>query len=310
MLFETSQKECCSRLTSNHSFIRIADITIRLLSDSVDDLLLNDELYRFCDNSPTNSTPDIEITIAWADRVQPTQAPKRFDSGSLWTIFNTDSGYAIDFVSPIFGLQPYKRLLVTKDFSKVQLVLNREYLSGIERVYALEYPADELLVTNWLAQGRGVEVHGCGLVDTETGGHLFLGHSGAGKSTTTLLWKAARNAEVLSDDRIILRAHGEGKEFWMHGTPWHGEAGYASPRKSKLSRIFLLEHGDKNEIVPLNGSEAVGELFARSFPPFHSRELLDNTLSYLERIASSVPCYRFQFRPDVSAVEKILSFND
>jgi hypothetical protein len=289
------------------SGIRIAEISFGLTSSSSGDLLLSPELTPFLNSSDAIPTPcDIEITIERADRLQLWQGKTLFDSGSLWTIFAIDSGYAIDFVSPVFGLQPYKRLLVTKDFSNGRLVLNRECLAGIERVYALEYPADELLVTNWLAQGRGVEVHGCGLIDGESGGHLFLGHSGAGKSTTTLLWKSVRNAEVLSDDRIILRK--DANNLWMHGTPWHGDAGFALPEKASLSRIFILEHGETNEIVPMTKSEAVAEMFARCFPPFHGREPLSSTLSYLEEIVNRVPCYRFRFRPDASAVETILNF--
>jgi hypothetical protein len=289
--------------------IRIADISIGLAASSPEDLLLSPELVPFKLSSTAIPHPcDIEIAIEWVEQLQLWQGKELFHSGSLWTIHAAESGYAVDFVSPAFGPHPYKRLLVTKDFSFAHLFLNREYGSGIERVCALEYPADELLVTNWLAQGRGVEVHGCGLVDGETGGHLFLGHSEAGKSTTTLLWKSVREALVLSDDRIIVRDFDE--EIWMHGTPWHGEAGFASPAKAKIHRIFVLEHGEANEIVRLTSSQAVAELFARSFPPFHSREPLAATLGYLERIVNSTNCYRFRFRPDRSAVEKILSFRD
>jgi hypothetical protein len=289
------------------SRIRVADISIGLSASNPDDLLLSPEPALFLDRSDTDPAGcDIQIAIEWADQLQLWKGKKLFDSGSIWTIYGTDSGFVIDFVSPVFGLQPYKRLLVTKDFSNARLVLNRECLAGIERVYALEYPADELLVTNWLAQGRGVEVHGCGLIDGESGGHLFLGHSGAGKSTTTLLWKSVRNAEVLSDDRIILRK--DANNLWMHGTPWHGDAGFALPEKASISRIFILEHGEANEIVPLTKSEAVAEMFARCFPPFHGREPLSSTLSYLEEIVNRVSCYRFRFRPEASAVETILNF--
>jgi hypothetical protein len=296
-----------ARPKRSRSSLRIAEISIGLSAQNPNDLLLSQEIIPFAvDSSINTSACDIEITIEWSDQLPLWQGKKLFDSGSLWTMFPTDSGYAIDFVSPVLGLQPYKRLWVTKDFSNARLVLNRESLAGIERVYALEYPADELLVTNWLARGRGVEVHGCGLVDSETGGHLFLGHSGAGKSTTTLLWKSARNVEVLSDDRIILRI--DENKLWMHGTPWHGEAGFALPGKASISRIFILEHADANEIVPLKKSQAVAELFARCFPPFHGREPLSSTLSYLEQVANTVPCFRFRFVPNPSAIETIVSF--
>jgi hypothetical protein len=304
---EALQIEPSSPAQVYRSRIRVADISIGLTASNTDDLLLSPEPALFLDRSDTDPVNcDIEITIEWADQLQLWQGKKLFDSGSLWTIFATDSGFAIDFVSPVLGVQPYKRLLVTKDFSNARLVLNRESLAGIERVYALEYPADELLVTNWLARGRGVEVHGCGLVDSETGGHLFLGHSGAGKSTTTLLWKSARNVEVLSDDRIILRV--DENKLWMHGTPWHGEAGFALPGKASISRIFILEHANANEIVPLKKSQAVAELFARCFPPFHGREPLSSTLSYLEQVANTVPCFRFRFVPNPSAIETIVRF--
>jgi hypothetical protein len=150
-------------------------------------------------------------------------------------------------------------------------------------------------------------VHGCGLVDSQTGGHLFLGHSGAGKSTTTRLWNSLRQVRVLSDDRIILRQ--QANEIWMHGTPWHGEAGFALPGKSKISRIFFLEHGPENEILQLPRSRAVAELFARCFVPFHGHAPLQETLAYLDKVASTVPCYQFRFRPERSAVEKILDFH-
>jgi hypothetical protein len=165
------------------------------------------------------------------------------------------------------------------------------------------------LFTNYLASsGLGVEVHGCGLVDVETGGHLLLGHSGAGKSTTTRLWKALRNPQILSDDRIILRLDDD--ELWMYGTPWHGEAAFASAGKVRIRRIFILDHGAENHVTLLSRSQAVGEVFARCFPPFHSAGGLERTVALLDHILDTVPCYRFQFVPDARAVDAVVGFHD
>ena len=95
----------------------------------------------------------------------------------------------------------------------------------------------------------------------------------------------------------------------MYGTPWHGEAGFASPEKTKVERIFILEHGEKNEILPLPQPSAVAELFARCFPPFYDHGRLALTLSFLHQITNRVPCYRFRFVPDESAVSEILNFH-
>ena len=151
-----------------------------------------------------------------------------------------------------------------------------------------------------------VKVGSALLVDAETGGHLLLGHSGAGKSTTARLWQMQRNPEILSDDRIILRF--DRNELWMYGTPWHGEGCFASPLKTRVNQIFVLQHGKRNEFMELPPSRAVGELFARSFPPFHSAMGLQNTVELLERVVSAVPCYDFQFVPDSSAVDAVFEF--
>jgi hypothetical protein len=175
-------------------------------------------------------------------------------------------------------------------------------------LYPLEFPLDELLITHRLACEKGIEVHACGLVDAERGGFLFLGHSTAGKSTTTLLWKSLRAVTVLSDDRIILRHNGG--QIWMYGTPWHGEAALALPEKAIISRIFVIEHGPENEISLLSKSRAVAEILARCFVPFYNNDYLEATLAYLNELADSIPCYRYRFLPEPSAVEKVLNFDD
>ena len=249
---------------------------------------------------------DIEVAVHWGDQLKASPGSPIFNSGAVWKLFRESSEFIFDFASDAVGPAPYKQMR-TRDFTSAQLTLNSNLLP--EDAWPLEYPADELLITNYLAHhGLGVEVHGCGLIDAETGGHLFLGHSGAGKSTTTQLWKASRNPEILSDDRIILRLH-DG-ELWMYGTPWHGEAAFASAGKAKLSRIFVLQHGERNQITRMPFPLAVGELFARCFPPFHSAAGLQNTVNFLEKTVRTVPCYEFQFVPDSSAVEMALNFHD
>ncbi len=302
---ETSGMASEQLIRMHRSCIRVGNVSVGLRADSADDIELTREMERFR-TTPTDC--DIEISVRWADRLQRTGGKKLFDSKSIWALYEEDGGLVFDLSTPVLGDQPYKRLSVDRGFSSAQLWLNRECLAGARRVYPLEYPLDELLVTNWLAaSAEGVEVHGCGLVDRETGGHLFLGHSGAGKSTTARLWRSLRAAHLLSDDRIILRE--QGSEIWMHGTPWHGEAGFASPEKTKVQKIFVLEHGDRNEILEVPQARAVAELFARCFPPFYDQGLLTFTLSFLHQITNRVPVYRFRFVPDETAVSEILNFH-
>lgn len=255
---------------------------------------------------------EIEIEMHWAKSLSSAHDRKLFDSGAVWSLFENDNEFIFDFVTPRLGNEPYKRLHINKNFSRGQVFMSRDCCPNPEHLHVLEYPMDELIVTNWLArEGRGVEVHGCGLAGDREGGHLFVGHSGAGKSTTTRLWQSLPGCRILSDDRIIIRKEAAENQnlFSMYGTPWHGEAGFASPEKTAIKQIFVLEHGAKNEITLLPQPAAVAELFARCFLPFHDPEALTSTLAFLDDLTRSVPCYRFQFVPDLSAVEKILAFD-
>ncbi len=288
------------------SCVRIGGVSLALRGASPREVCLSHELESFRHDC---ESPNIEVNVKWVEKLRFRRSNPAFDSGSLWTLSRDGSLSVFDFTSPSFGNYPYKRLHSDGDFCCAQLVLNGETLRNLNPVFPLEYPADELLITNYLAgHGLGVEVHGCGLIDAEVGGLLFLGHSGAGKSTTTKLWKSLRNPEILSDDRIILRLHNG--ELWMYGTPWHGEAAFASAATAKLSRIFILQHGERNEMVEMPRSRAVGEMFARCFPPFHSAAGLERTIEFLNRVTGVVPCYEFRFVPHRCALQAVLDFHD
>jgi hypothetical protein len=252
---------------------------------------------------------DINVNVRWAETLHNIPCKQVFESGATWRLLPLAEELVFEFTSPLLGADPYKRLCVNRSFSRAELVLNRLALNGHEHISPIEYPVSELLVTNFLAQhGLGVEVHGCGLIDSEDSGHLFLGHSGAGKSTTARLWDTFHRAEILSDDRIILRLH-DG-ELWMYGTPWHGEAAFAGAGRVKLTNIFVLGHGAANNFSLFPKAQAVGEIFARSFPPFHSSYGLERTVEFLKQVVDTVPCYEFQFVPDQSAISSVLAFHE
>jgi hypothetical protein len=107
------------------------------------------------------------------------------------------------------------------------------------------------------------------------------------------LWKDTPGVTILSDDRIILRQID--KKLWMYGTPWHGEAMHASPDRAPLTRIYFLEKGSKNELIPLKNSVALGRLITCSFIPFYSQPGVAFTLSFFEELVKAVPCCELRF---------------
>ena len=344
-----------SREVGYRSHFHIGGVSVELSAEREVDVALLPSLEPF---RMQNAFPDLRVRVTWTDLLTAEPTLPLFDSGTTWKAFEAENGLQFDFVSPRLGDQPYKRLRVDRRFGAAMLQMSRESFLNFPRdAEPLEYPLDELLIMHRLTQEQAIELHGTGIVRGNGEANLFIGHSGAGKSTTTRLWTAVEDVEVLSDDRIIVRrdeassvpegpfeaAGDAGRhevlrlrdcsasrtnlsaqddkrkgaafkkkkcQMRMYGTPWHGEAMYASPGSAPLTRIFVLEHGHGNVITPLAPSQAVAELFARSFVPFHRHEYVNSALVFLEALANAVPVYRYAFEPDQRAVEKIRNFHD
>jgi hypothetical protein len=295
---------------------RVGGVSVEMAG--VGELTLDQPLEPF--RAETGSSTNIRVEIEWVGSLRSALGRRLFDSGSTWQLYEHERGFLFDFSTPIRGERlPYKRLLIDDRFCCGKLQMSREAFSGVSCLAdPLEYPLDELLIMHRLTQEQAIELHGVGIVGPNGATNLFVGHSGAGKSTTARLWTSLHKVEILSDDRIIVRESparelqpgDDPRQIFMYGTPWHGEGCFALPQRAPLQRIFVLEHGHGNVLTRLTRSQMVAELFARAFVPFHRHEYVDHALSFLERVADSVPCYRYSFEPDEHAVEKILQFND
>jgi len=254
-----------------------------------------------------SSTPahgcDIEMDVCWAGTLELPQRAPDFVSGGLWSAYVFPSGTQFYFSSPATGSQPYKGVWFDSKFARGHMVLNRSSFAPGAPIHPLEYPLDELAMMHRLALGDGIEVHALGLADEDGSGYLFLGHSGAGKSTTARLWREQPGVKLLSDDRIILRE--QNGKLLMYGTPWHGDAGVASPDCAPLSAIFLLEQALVDELIPLSQTKAAAELFARAFVPHYSKSAIHFSLDFADRVTRSVPSSTFRFAPTPGAVEVI-----
>ena len=298
-LIETYEGKAASGCAADTLTLRVGDIRVRVSSrDPGMKLKVNGAAERFL---VSKGAPDVEVTAAWGKLRQPANPSLVFDSGGLWQLSRKLGNHVFHLASPMYGALPYKRATFNPDFTCGEVLLEESYFDPRHSVDTLEYPLDELLMMNLLAHGRGVEVHACGLEDTDGQGFLFLGHSGAGKTTTARLWQKAEGVQVLSDDRIILRSRA-GKT-WMYGTPWHGDAKLALPARTPLRRIFFLRHGAANEIVPLGRAEALARFLACSFVPFYSRSGLDFALAFFEQLIDSLPCAELRFVPEERAIE-------
>lgn len=284
--------------------VSIGDITIALISDEPDlRLQVPPATRRFLVDS---DRADVIVRARWGELRAAATDNTTFDSGGVWKLYRQNSNHLFRFTSAAFGRRPYKEACFSSDFTSGEVSLHRDFFRHRQGVDPLEYPLDELLLMNLLTLGRGVEVHACGVEDADGRGYLFVGQSGAGKTTMARLWHKAKQIRVLSDDRIILRCL-EGR-IWMYGTPWHGEAELACSTRTPLTQIFFLGRGQNNEVVPVRPSEAVARLMACSFVPFYNASALEYVLAFFEHVTEAVPCGELRFAIDRRMLEFVREY--
>lgn len=279
--------------------LRIAGITIAISSaDPAAVPYAGGAGLRFL--AEANGAADLDLTLERVSAMPERRGGLVFDSGAVWSMFDDDGRLRVECRSPSFGDAPYKIALFDRGFTTGRVLLRADVFND-GTLGALEYPLDELIVSHLLARGRGVELHSCGIIGADGRGRLFIGQSGAGKSTTGKLWMDSEEAEIVSDDRVVVRADGEG--WRMFGTPWHGEAQLSSPASAPLHHIYLLQQAPRTRVVDVAPAEAAARLFACAFPLFHDAAALAFTLEQIDRLVREVPLHVLEFTPDASAVE-------
>jgi len=286
---------------AHETYLSVGGVTFHVVSD--DHRLASPPdgpLGSFCAD---HGLADVDIRARWTDAPAECDGDVLFDSGGAWQLLQSDGEFLFTFRSSKGGPGPYKTARFNPTFTAGDVQLYRRHFDqqSSDVVYPLEYPLDELLMIHLLAQGRGVEIHGCGLLDAAGRGYVFAGQSGAGKSTMARLWVDQPGVTVLSDERVVLRTDRD--RITIHGTPWHGDARLVSPLGGDLAAVFLLAHSANPAVVPIGGSRAAARLLSCSFMPFHSAAAVDRTARALERVIGDVPCHDLWFAPDRSIID-------
>ena len=210
-----------------------------------------------------------------------------------WAIYRKGNSWIYVGISPTVGESHIHLLAVfNHDHTRVRIYNDGKKAYRKGNLHALTiFPTDQILLARVLADRQGCYLHSSGVI-FEGKGLLFVGHSEAGKSTIV---KMLRNrAEILSDDRIIVRRRQD--EFKIYGTWSHGEVPEVSPNFAPLKAILFLQQARENRLILLDDKkEVVRKLLACLIKPLVTADWWEKMLTLVERIAQEVPCYSLHF---------------
>jgi len=274
---------------------KIGAITIALIPNTAEGEYVN--LRRFPDFA-TAGPAEVSLEVRCSQVPNVPLDKLAFDSSLGWRLYHSQDRPVIWVRSP--DQDPYLVGVFASDYRSGEIYTKPSQSNPGQYLFPLSYPMGELYMTSLLGTGYGVMQHACGVI-YQGSGLLFIGEGGAGKTTTARLWESQTGARVLNDDRIIVRK--KGSQFYIYGTPWHGQGGMALPEEAPLKRIFVLKQARSNQAMPISPVRAASDLLVRSFSPFWSKEGMIFTLKFLAELCQQVPCAELGFVPDSSAVD-------
>lgn len=268
--------------------------------------------YRtFLEPAPVEPSVHVDLEVQVGGLPDTSRMEKLFD-GESWQLFRHGDGYCIAQAPRGVKLPPAWIACMDATFTSGTVycddVLVRDNQGALGLVNPILHRLDQLLLMYIYASREGVLVHSAGLAIAGAG-FIFPGRSRAGKSTLSRQFLARPEIPglvMLSDDRMAVRR--EGGLFHAYGTPWAGDAEVALNLRVPLKAGFFLFHGPAHSARPLSPREAFESLMPVVSLPWYDRDLVVRITATCEKLASEVPFYAFEFKPDPDVASFIVDF--
>jgi hypothetical protein len=264
---------------------------------------------RFLRNVNHDSTADILIRVhsepfdlpAGAERVfrapyvEEINGVQFNNETNFWSVWKYRSEL---YIWTIFPLSQAEKNAVLK-FSLTSMEWDLWIYGSENETDPFEYPLDGLILYYLTVINGDIMIHASG-VNYKGHGYIFSGVSGKGKSTMAKIWDNS-DARVIHDDRLILR--NTNGIYRMYNTPVYKND---EPRESIINRIYIIEHGLENMLVPLKGANAVTQVMANCIQHNWGADIIARLLGSISIMCGSIPTSKLFFKPDKSVIDLIL----
>ncbi|MFI3282552.1 MAG: hypothetical protein SNG10_03375 [Rikenellaceae bacterium] len=212
-------------------------------------------------------------------------------------IYETTEGLLYKIIMPYRGVVD-AQLHIVGDKANISINGDSDYLSALSafnNAMILSYmtytlPCDTLLLhaSAVIKDGRA---------------HLFIGKSGTGKSTHSILWQdALLGVELLNDDHPVVRRH-EGRGVIAYGSPWSGKTHCYRNISAPLRSIVRIKRAEHNKLSRLTPIRSYASLMTSCSGVLWSRELIAAKVASLSSIVELVRCYEMECLPNIAAAQ-------
>ncbi len=323
------KSEFCKMI--DQRYYRIAGITLRVTSDlPITDSTFCNTLELFRVAGPGADMVSIHHHFGLPDLSSLVLGKEVFRQAP-WAIYRQADGWLyLGIAREANDPALHRVVFFNRDYSTAHIYNPREEAFKAGNLPSLTlFPSDQILIAQLLADRQGCYLHSAGAI-LNGAGMLFVGHSEAGKSTTTRLLMRAGNpgnsketavaprtrrrqpktiVEILCDDRNIVRREENG--WRVYGTWSHGDIPVVSPSSAPLTAICFIEQAHENTLTPITDHKKIfRRLLACIIRPFLTVEWWERTLDLVERMAAEVPCQIMRFDKSGEIVTELEKFID
>lgn len=185
-------------------------------------------------------------------------------------------------------------MICSEDWTDVQVFV----LAGYER-FAIDNAA-MLVYAFATVQKRTLLFHSSVTV-RDGKGHMFLGHSGTGKSTHSQQWKAAfEDAWLLNDDNPVVRILDDGT-VRVYGSPWSGKTPCYKNDSVPVAALVQLAQAPENKMTKLRMTQAYPYILASVSGLKVLPEMMDQLYESIAQLLEAVPVYKLECLPNPDA---------
>jgi hypothetical protein len=209
------------------------------------------------------------------------------------------AGFEIALKRPDMAEELSPAFEYTFEDAKLLLGDSQAEFLGVRHEYALD-SLIRILLTVALLPRQGFLLHAASVVRNGRA-YVFMGRSGAGKSTVASL---SPEGSVLTDEISLIRFERDG--WRAHGTPFWGEFRAAGHNRNyPIAGIYCLTQAPEDRVIPVKPKELLRAMLpcVLFFSP--EREANEALLNILMKFVREVPCFQLRFRKDAAFWDEV-----